>query len=440
MNYSEACAYIVERYKTKGKLGLDGMERILARMGAPHKDLRVIHVAGTNGKGSNCAYLHSVLKEAGYKVGMFTSPHLRRFNERFIINGVEISDDDFAFYIKKISEVIKDEKASFFEIFTLMALDYFKQERVDFAIIEVGIGGRLDSTNIVNPVLCSITAPGLDHQELLGDTPEALALEDAGIIKNNCPVVLYPTPQLNIFEKICEQKNAPLYCIGNWEYELSIYNKREDGSVFSVRTNNNFNYKNVEIGLSGMFQVNNAVHALLCIEALILEGFFISKEAVYKGMKNARWDGRFQIIKKTPQNPFIVLDGAHNESGALAFREALRDNFLYRNIVFVLGISKNKEYKKILEALFENFFEDFSSPITVICSESNFKAKPAFELCETVKEILFEQNKEFINVIAISDYEKAFSEAFKIATLNDGVLVITGSLYLVGDVSALINK
>ena len=377
-------------------------------MDSPHNKLSVIHVAGTNGKGSNCAYLQHILTEAGYKTGTFTSPHLLRYNERMCINKIPISNDDFArilTYVVKISE-----EMSFFEILTCMAFKYFSENAVDIAIIETGIGGRLDSTNVIDqPLLSVITAPGYDHQELLGHTLKEIAAEDAGIIKKNCPAAVYPTPVYDVF------KNADdLYYIGD-DMEVSV-NYSLESTTFSVKTAY-FSYQSLSIQLLGEHQLQNAIHAILCIEALRRSrGMNISEESLRKGLFKCQWPGRFEIVSK---KPYIVLDGAHNEDSAKIFKEAMLMYFPNKRKVLLVGISNGKDYKKILNHLIQG-------ADTVICTCSNFRPMDAITLTEYVKQ----QTKAA--VIAESNCHKALKLAKEQAG-TDGVVAAAGSLYLIAN-------
>jgi len=387
-------------------------------MGSPHKDIAVIHVAGTNGKGSNCAFLQYILTEAGYKVGAFTSPHLLRYNERICIDKMPISNEDFARLLTSVTKVSED--MSFFEILTCMAFKYFSENAVDMAIIETGIGGRLDSTNVIDqPLLSVITAPGYDHQEILGDTLEQIASEDAGIIKKNCPVAVYPTAVYDVF------KNADdLYYIGD-DMEVSVSYTLEK-TTFSVKTAY-FSYQSLSIQLLGEHQLQNAIHAILCIEALRRSrGIDISEESLRKGLLNCRWPGRFEIVSK---NPYIVMDGAHNEDGARIFKEAMLRYFPDKHKVLLIGISKGKDYKNILNHLMQ-------VADTVVCTCSNFKAMDVEILVEYAKKCI--KGKAKVNVLAEPDCQRALKLARECAGL-EGVVAAAGSLYLIGNLKECVS-
>src|SRR3989344_7371723 len=255
----------------KWTLGLERIESLLKRLGNPEKKLKCIHVAGTNGKGSVCAMLHSILADVGYKVGLYTSPHLKKFNERIRINNKLISDNDIVKYYLMVKKYVTSQ--SFFEITTAMAFLYFADKKVDFAVLEVGLGGRLDATNVVVPLISVITNIGLEHTQFLGKTIKKIAYEKAGIIKNQVPVVTAAEGiALAAIKKISNEKNSKLY----------IVNKKN---------------ANCRIGLKGEFQKLNAAMAIKSIEALKNDyGVKIKKSSVKKGLLNANWSGRFQFI------------------------------------------------------------------------------------------------------------------------------------------------
>jgi len=383
-------------------------------MDNPHKKLAVIHVAGTNGKGSNCAFLQYILTEAGYKVGTFTSPHLLRHNERMCIDTKPISDEEFARLLASVTKI--SDEMSFFEILTCMAFKYFSENAVDIAIIETGIGGRLDSTNVIDqPLLSVITAPGYDHQEILGNSLEEIAREDAGIIKKNCPVAVYPTPVFEVF------KNADdLYYIGE-NMEVSVDYTLEQ-TTFSVKTAY-FSYQSLSIQLLGEHQLQNAIHAILCIEALRRSrGMNISEESLRKGLFKCQWPGRFEIISK---NPYMILDGAHNEDGAKTFKEAMLKYFPNRHKVLLVAISKGKDYKNILQHLIQ-------VADTIICTCSNFRAMDDEILAEYVNS----QTK--IPVLAEPNCYKALAMAKEQVGLK-GVVAVAGSLYLIGNLKESVS-
>ena len=423
LTYEEAVEYINQSYKTGKKHTLDQLRATLRQLGDPQNTYRIIHVAGTNGKGSVCAMLSSILREAGYKTGLYTSPHLIKVNERFSINGRQISDEAFA---ELAGAVRGRENASpdlgagfsFFEILTLMGFLYFAREHADFAVIETGIGGRLDATNAVEHTFLSvITSIGYDHCELLGGTLEAIASEKAGIIKKNTPVVLYLTTEkvYNKIQVICHKSNSKLYYLsnpcfaGNIQYDL-------DKTVFSV-TCDYFSYKDVEISLLGRYQAFNACHVLLCVKALRESGVTLEEAAVRTGLKRAVWPGRMEVVHS---NPLLILDGAHNVSAAGAFCQSIEPYRRGKRHIVAAGMLKTKDaagFMKVVSPAAD--FLIFTQPSYA------FKALPAHKLAECAP--------AGIPSACETDCRKAVDRALAMAD-SDTVVSVVGSLYLVGDV------
>jgi len=348
---------------------------------------------------------------AGYKVGVFTSPHLVRYNERICINGHDISDEDFARWLTSVTDL--SNEMSFFEILSCMAFAYFAESEVDIAIIETGIGGRLDSTNVVEqPLLSVITAPGYDHQELLGDSLEKIAKEDAGIIKKACPVAIYPTPVFDVFKDADD-----IYYIGD-DMEVDV-SYSLDATTFSVKTAY-FSYQSLSIQLLGEHQLYNAIHAILCIEALRRSrGLKISDESLRKGLWECKWPGRFELISK---NPYVVLDGAHNEDGAKIFIKAINRYFFDKRKILIVGISKHKDYQSIIKHMLEIEALDM-----VICTTSNFRAMDIDILSSYIKE------QVNVSVLEIPNCQDAVNKAKDMAG-TDGVVAVAGSLFLIGNI------
>jgi dihydrofolate synthase/folylpolyglutamate synthase len=377
------------------RLGLERINELLSKLGNPQSKLKCIHVAGTNGKGSVCAMIASVLKEQGYKVGMYTSPHLKRFTERFQVNGEEISQKRLNEIIEKIRPYYKNQ--TFFEIATAIGFLYFFEEKVDFLVLEVGLGGRLDATNVIEPLVSVITNISLEHTQVLGDREEIIAYEKAGIIKKGKPVVtLAKGDALKEIKKIAQEKNSKLYIPKKYH--------KTDGK-FSVNS-----YRNMHLGLLGEFQLENASIALKSID-IIKEDYDISDEAIRKGMENVLWPGRLEYIEKD-----VVVDCAHNPGGMSALKkEIMKINC--EKVISVVGILKDKDKKSIVEIV--SSFSDY----IVFCEAKSDRASKAEELasyCKVRNEI-------------VKDVKKALKKAKKLANNSDLVLV-TGSIYTVGEV------
>lgn len=397
MKYKEILEYLYSLESPKIKLGLKNIQALLKKIGNPEKSLKCVHVAGTNGKGSVCAMLFYILKEAGYKVGLYTSPHLKKFNERIRINEHFITDKEIADYFLKIKPHMT--KQSFFEITTAMAFLYFKDKNVDFAVLEVGLGGRLDATNVITPLVSVITDIGLEHTELLGKTVEKIAFEKAGIIKNKVPVVTGAKGRaLKAIKKIAKQRNASLYPVKKFK-------------------NVKFDY------LNGSFQQQNKDTALTTID--ILKKFHpieLSQNQIAHGLKKTQWQGRFQFISKN-----VLVDCAHNPPGFEVLKNELKiikNERKIKNIIFVVGILKNKGIKTMLKTI---------NPLvsTIIFSKSkNKKASNPRELLNIFKKI--NKNKP-IKTKMIENPRKALNYAKKLASKKD-LVVVAGSVYMVGEI------
>ncbi len=431
MNYDEAVLYLENCHRFGSKQGHENFKNLMALLGNPHENLKVIHVAGTNGKGSTCSMIFSILSEQGYRVGMFTSPHLNKYNERISVCGENISDYDFTRHIdiikNKVFELFgnTNEFFSFFEIITAAAFNYFKEKSPDFIVLEVGLGGRLDSTNIIeNPLVSVITSISFDHTEYLGNTISEIAKEKGGIIKKNSYTVLYfgHKKVYNIIKEICSEKNSELMYTES--YGVNITKQNLDGTVFSVK-NKYFSYKNIFIGLCGDYQVFNACNAFMTVEALKKQGVFISEKAVINGIKKAYIKGRMDIVMK---EPLFILDGAHNVGGIeyleLFLKKLKKEN--NKKITIIIGILKDKNYAEMLLKI-TRFCDNI-----IFTEADNKRAVKSKELFEAG---IFKNKNIFIE----DDFRNAVNAALEISDTND-CIICTGSLYLVGDVLKYINR
>ena len=395
LNKKEAIAYIEQnKWSSTSK-----MHELMSYFNDVQDKLKIIHVAGSNGKGSFCAMTSSVLKQAGYKVGTFISPHLIEYNERFLINGKCISDDDFIRLTDKVKQACDSlsYQPKFFEILTCIAFLYFYEQNCDVVVLEVGLGGRLDATNVIeNSLLSIIMNIGLEHTAILGNTLEKIAYEKAGIIKENGDVLVYDLKKvLPVYKKVCNDRNAKLYIS-----DFSLINKSDD---FDYKE-----YKDVKLSLLGDHQINNACVVLDCVDILNTKGFNISKSAVLDGLKNTNWDARMSVLSK---DPLFIVDGAHNVQCINALIKYLAT--LNTKVTFILGILDDKNYKEMIDLLLP-----YGSKF--IC------VKP-----DTYRAL---DNK------IISDYigdnsvcvDNVYS-AIKLA-LNEKIVVACGSLYLSGEI------
>ena len=346
MNYTDALEYIHGVSWTFCKPGLERIGELCERLGHPQKKLKFIHVAGTNGKGSTSAMLDSILRESGYKVGLYTSPYIRVFNERMRINGENIADDELAElteYIKPIADQMTDSPTEF-ELITALAFEYFARNNCDIVVLEAGLGGRLDSTNIIDTsVLSIITGIALDHTAFLGDTVEKIAIEKAGIIKRGVPV-LYGGADESAWNIIKEKAIEMEASFEHVNYnELNVKNLSLDGTDFDFSK-----HKNLKINLLGSYQPRNAAIVINAVEILKENGFEISDFALREGLCAASWQGRFEILCR---EPLIIFDGAHNPQGIEAAVESIKLYFKNEKICIVTGVLRDKDYTYIAKML-----------------------------------------------------------------------------------------
>lgn len=418
-DYQQSLDYLYRLEKFGMIFGLEKIKAILEAIGNPHLEIQTIHIGGTNGKGSTAAMMASILQQEGYHVGLYTSPHLIRFTERIKVDGKEIDPEVVAELTDWIRERIEitgvTPPFTFFDFTTAMALLYFKQKRVDLAILEVGLGGRLDSTNVVEPLLSVITNVSKDHEEVLGRTLLKIAYEKAGIIKKGRPLVTAASqPQiLRMFSKICKEKGSPFYRMGK---EFS-YVPCERG---------HFHYRGIHrkfwdltVNLPGPHQIINAVTALGAMEVLDDLGYVVSNEAMINGLNRVEWPGRLEMVCSSPR---VFLDGAHNPAGALVLKESLQKEFEYNRLILIIGIMKDKNYKFILRTL---------APIAdhLILTQPNIPRAASPEL---LQKSLGRNGKK---VEIVQGVQRAIDRGLSMASSED-LICITGSLYTVGEARA----
>lgn len=319
--------------------GLGRIKKLLSSIGQPQRAYPSVHVAGTNGKGSTSAMLSAVLTEAGYSVGLYTSPHLVRFNERIRVNGKDISDRDMARIAARLKKAAGGLELSFFEFTTALAFEYFKEKGIDAAVIETGMGGRLDATNVLTPRLSIITNIDLDHMEFLGAGLGRIAREKAGIIKRAVPVVTAENkPEaLAVIKKTARKKGAPLFCLGT-DFSFKARTDKQGLPFFDYR-GTRADFPALTLGLRGPHQLKNGSCALAAIELLQEAGFKIRNSAVRRGLKKAVWPARFEVISK---RPLVIIDSAHNPAGAATLKAAL-GGIQYKRLILVFGIMKDKD-------------------------------------------------------------------------------------------------
>lgn len=425
MNYQESVDFMTHAslYGSK-KNALEGITELLSRLGDPHKGLKFLHVAGTNGKGSVCTYLDTILRRAGYQTGLYTSPYLERFPERIRVNGIEASEEaiaDAATRVREAAEAMcRDalDHPTFFELVTATAMLIYAQAQVDIVVLETGLGGRLDATNVVIPEVSVITAIGLDHTSVLGDTIEAIAGEKAGIMKEDVPVVVYPQPFAAASATLmhhAREKNCPYYDVGQAHIRLKQFSL--DGQTFTL------SYQGMDLGefscaLLGSFQMLNASTAILAAMVLGQKGDFkIPMEAIRQGIADARWAGRLEVVSR---EPFVLIDGAHNPQGAEELTRCLRNFFPAGDCVLVTGVMHTKDSLGISRIL-SNYVRD------VVVTEPKWtKALPADDYAQDYIHQVKGQ------VVVESDQEAALERGLALAQATDSPLIVAGSLYLAG--------
>jgi len=348
MNYRQCLAFLYDLQRLGIKLGLVNVETFLNYVGNPQHSFPSIHIAGTNGKGSVCAMLESVLNRSGYKTGLYTSPHLVGFRERVKISGSEIETDFITEFVNQHKSRIVRQQLTFFEATTALAFLYFKQMKVDLAVIETGLGGRLDATNTILPEAAGITGIGLEHTDILGKTLHKIAFEKAGIIKAGRPTVVgRVNRKVGLQMKaICKRRGSKFIHVPERSAWKSVF-LGLTGSRFSARIGK-YSFQNMQVNLAGRHQIDNAVFALNLLEVLKERGWKVPDSAVRQGLKSVNWPARFQIYEK---KPLVILDAAHNPPGARVLMQTFGDLLPYRKVTFLFGVMEDKDYVDMLKTM-----------------------------------------------------------------------------------------
>ena len=417
MTYEEALQYFEQTDLRGSYLGLEEISKVLDRLGNPEKQLKFVHVAGTNGKGSTATLLESCLRKAGYRVGLYTSPHLVRYNERFKVNGEEISDELLASATERVKAVVDTlEKAPpQFELMTCIGFCCFLEAGCDIVVLEVGLGGRADTTNVIPvPEAAVITRIGLEHTEILGDTLEKITAEKAGIVKAGGTVILGdPTREVfGVTEELCRRQGAEL--ILSDPAEAKPLTRSVEGQKFSWKQ-----YPEISLSLLGKHQLQNGCTALATLEALRGKGWDIPEEAVLEGFRTAVWPGRFECVSTQPT---VIIDGGHNQQCAEAIADALKEYFPGKKCTFLIGVMADKNFKGIFDALLP-----LAEKILAVTPDSP-RALKAPRLCEKLGE-----EYGYFNAIPYETLDDALKALMQGATAED-LICICGSLYMVGDV------
>lgn len=428
-------AYINTPRWQASRLGLERIRELLERLGRPQDRLKFVHVAGTNGKGSICAYLASILSAAGYRTGMFTSPYIERFEERIRVDGAMISPDelrDVTLAVREHAEAMAEETGDHpteFELMTAVALEHFARCGCDIVVLEVGLGGRLDSTNVIDaPEACVIARIGLDHTALLGNTLAAIAGEKAGIIKEGSAVVSWPqeSEAMAVIEHAAAEHGCELRVPDFAQLEEGAIRWEDGASPFR-----SFSYRewtDLRTGILGSYQPQNATVALEVVSVLRGRGWRIPDEAVRAGVAQTRWPGRFEIVEggSSPDGFAIVVDGGHNPQGARALADSLAEVFPGRKPVFVIGVLEDKDYPRMLEDVLP------LGSVFVCVTPDNPRALPAHKLARAIRwtgqDLL--GCSACVNPVVVRDFEDAIHRARELAG-PDGLICAFGSLYSV---------
>jgi dihydrofolate synthase/folylpolyglutamate synthase len=429
MNYTQVINYLNSLERFGIQLGLERITKLLELLGNPHKDLRCIHIAGTNGKGSVATFIGKILHNAGFKVGIYTSPHFVSFTERITINEIPILEDRIAEIISnKILPAIKTitqnlTHPTYFEIATAIAFKYFTEEKVDLAVIEVGLGGRLDATNVITPLVSVITSINLEHQDVLGEKLEQIAYEKAGIIKHKVPIVTAATQSevIKVIKEVAKQKNAPLYRVGkDIKFTIDKYPTLNSNYQFNLKGILK-EYRGLQTSLLGYHQIINATTAISAIELLgKYHGFNISTQYIKRGLLQAKIRGRLELIKKNSIN--FLLDGAHNPASANILTKALKDYFPTQKLIFIIGILDDKDIGGIIRELLYNN----KNLSRVIITRAKIKR------AVNPDKIYHEVSKYTDKINLLPNVAESIKYAKSISA-NTDLICITGSLYTVAE-------
>ncbi|NEW63372.1 bifunctional folylpolyglutamate synthase/dihydrofolate synthase [Granulicatella sp. zg-ZJ] len=429
MNIEEALAWIHSRVTLAPRLGLERVETLLEMVDNPHRAIPTIHIAGTNGKGSTVTYLRCMLEELGLTVGTFTSPYIEAFNERIAINGVHITDEKIIEYVQKYKPLVEKMDTiselsgiTEFEILTVIAFDYFKETKVDILLLEVGLGGLLDSTNVISPILTAITTIGLDHIDILGHTLEEIAAQKAGIIKQGIPVVTgnIVSPALQVIEETAHNKNSRIYML-NRDYQVTYVPQEENwGECFNF-SNQTCHLDKLFVSLLGKHQVENAGLAVQLFYVYCQEQNVLFKEEyVYAGLSKAFWPAR---MEKVLTEPDIILDGAHNVHAMLRLVDNIENKFTKENLTILFSALTTKDIHEMIGML-KNI-----PHVKLVLTTFDYPKAMTLEDVEQYRQE---------GICTIDDWQN-FVNVYKKESSAESTLLITGSLYFVSQVRAFLK-
>lgn len=430
MNYEESIEFIHSTYKFGSKLGLKNITRLTELLGNPQDSYKIIHVAGTNGKGSTSNMIHDVLMASGYKTGLFISPFLEEFTERIQVNKKHIDKESLA----KITGLVKEKIAVMleegynhpteFEVVTAIGFKYFQEQNIDFLVLEVGMGGRFDATNVVKDTLVSvITSISFDHMEYLGDTLEKIAFEKAGIIKENSSVIIYPQAEnvVKTISDVAEGKNSKVYVVNIKDIEKTRGNLT--GQWFNYLKKDVFSLSETKMNFLGEHQLYNVLTALRALEIVKTSGYNVTEESIKEGLFTCRFAGRFEILK---ENPVIVLDGGHNINGIEYFSKAVKENFKENKITLFFGMLKDKNPEDVLP-----FIIPLCRKVYTL-TPNNPRAMKSEDLASLIRE------HYEVEVAPLNSYEDTLP--ILNAAKKEDYIAFVGSLYMIGDIRTLLKR
>ena len=427
MDFKESIDWLYSFKQYGSKLGLEHISFLMKQLKSPQNNIKIVHVTGTNGKGSVCKFVGSILQKAGYSVGVYISPHLERFSERIVIDDREVSEEEITVLVEKIKPVVDEmidngNTPTFFEIVTAMAFLFFSDSSVDFAVVEVGLGGRFDATNVVIPVVSVITNISLEHTARLGEDVKSIAFEKAGIIKDNVPVVTAVKDDAKIVvEKTAEEKNAQVICIdkNSWK-RLSHTIQDQEFLIHGI-----LNDYTVKTSMLGKYQGENITLAVTAAEQLQMNGTYLTDNDIIDGISTAFNPGRMEIIA---EDPTILLDGAHNPAGMEMLEKTLKEDFEYERLVLVVGILEDKDIQRMLSVIIP------VSDVVIVTKSKNARACEPTALKDRIKEIGYTKD-----LFVEKSLPKAIDHAKVLAGKKD-VVCISGSLFTVGEARSYFAK
>ncbi|HUT00158.1 MAG TPA: folylpolyglutamate synthase/dihydrofolate synthase family protein [Candidatus Thermoplasmatota archaeon] len=420
ISHTDALEWLYSFDKYGWIFGLERITFLLEQLGNPHRELKIIHVAGTNGKGSVCKYISSILQKAGYTVGLYLSPHIERFSERIVINDEEIPEEDLAMLVAQVRPLVEEMKQNdntptFFEIVTSLAFLYFKDRAVDYAVVEVGLGGRFDATNVVTPLVSVITNISLEHTDILGKDIASIALEKSGIIKDQIPVITAATQDAReTIEHVAKQRNAPLTGIDPAMWKRISF--KEGCQVFVIH--GSFKDYTVKTSLLGKHQGENIAVAISAIEQVQMSGVYVSDNDILDGVADVTYPGRMEIVS---EKPFILLDGAHNPDGMNMLTKTIKEDFSSHRLILILGVLKEKDIKTMVSAIAP------LSDVIIVIKSTNPRTSDPLVLKQIIESV--DPNKKIYVEASIPG---AIDHAKRLAEQKD-MICVSGSLFTVGE-------